>query len=65
MNDPQLAAMIDEIPALRQRQDSLDEQLQDLSRVAIKLGMYDADDWLRQFLEPRARSRGCNWMEGK
>lgn len=29
-----------------QRQDSLDDQLHDLHRVAARLGMYDAADWL-------------------
>lgn len=29
-----------------QRQDSLTDQLRDLHRVAARLGMYDAADWL-------------------
>ena len=38
---------IDEIPQLGQRQDSTSEQLSDLYQVAIRLGMYDAADWMR------------------
>lgn len=37
------------LPAIKQqpqRQDSLSEQLDDLHRVAARLGMYDAADWL-------------------
>lgn len=30
-----------------QRQDSLSEQLRDLHRYAVQLGMYDAADWLK------------------
>jgi hypothetical protein len=29
-----------------QRQDSLNDQLRDLHRLAARLGMYDAADWL-------------------
>ena len=36
-----------------QRQDSLDDQLDDLSWVAARLGMYDASDWLWQARKPR------------
>lgn len=34
------------IPPMPQRQDSLINQLEDLRRVAIRLGMYDAADWM-------------------
>ena len=35
------------IPELPQRQDSLNDQLEDLIAVANRLGMYDASDFLR------------------
>jgi hypothetical protein len=34
------------LPQRPQRQDSLVDQLTDLHRVAARLGMYDAADWL-------------------
>lgn len=34
------------IPKLGQAQYSLQEQLEELRRVAVRLGLYDADDWL-------------------
>jgi hypothetical protein len=38
---------VDKIPLIKeQRQDSLVNQLEDLRRVAIRLGMYDAADWM-------------------
>lgn len=37
-----------------QRQDSLNDQLNDLARLAVEHGMYDAADWMRSI---RARSR--------
>lgn len=42
---------IKELPQLPQRQDSLNDQLLDLRSVAIRLGMYDADDMLRTILK--------------
>jgi len=36
----------EEIPELPQRQDSLNDQLEDLIAVANRLGMYDASDFL-------------------
>lgn len=70
MNDPQLAALIDEIPKLQQRQDGLDEQLADLSAVAVRLGMYDADDYLKRLIGVRSAhfakfGRGCSVMGDK
>jgi len=35
------------LPQMPPRQDSLDEQLKDLRAVAVRLGCYDAADWLR------------------
>ncbi len=40
-----------------QRQDSLDEQLRDLRNVACRLGMYDADDWIKDLLWHRSKYR--------
>ena len=37
-----------------QRQDSLNDQLNDLQRLAVEHGMYDAADWMRSM---RVRSR--------
>lgn len=54
---------LDRIPCLPQRQDSLNNQLDDLARVAVQLGMYDAHTWLtdlirlRQKHQERERSR--------
>lgn len=39
------------IPLHKQRQDSLNEQLEDLRVAARRLGMYDAEDFLRKHLE--------------
>jgi hypothetical protein len=38
---------LDQFPQQPQRQDALDDQLDDLERVAVRLGLYDAHDWLR------------------
>ncbi len=35
---------------LAQRQDSLQDQLEDLIVVATRNGMYDAADWIRQMM---------------
>lgn len=35
------------IGEIAQRRDSLSEQLRDLHRYAVQLGMYDAADWLK------------------
>lgn len=32
---------------VRQRQDSLDDQLRDVRRMATQMGCYDAADWIR------------------
>lgn len=46
-DDPKVLA--EDVPERRlQRQDSLEDQLDDLSRVAAKLGMWDAEDWIRE-----------------
>jgi hypothetical protein len=44
-------------PQLAQRQDDLTAQLTDLLAVAVRLGMYDAADWLTQS-SPRWRRHG-------
>lgn len=46
-----LKAVLDTIPQQPQRQDSTSAQLQDLRAFAIRLGLYDADDFLRIVLE--------------
>lgn len=40
--------LLDKIPKMQQRQDSETEQLNDLVFVAVKLGMYDAADWIKR-----------------
>lgn len=35
-------------PQLSQRQDSLDDQLRDVRRLAVKAGCYDAADWIER-----------------
>jgi len=45
--DDKLAKVLNNLPAFRQRQDSTIDQLRDLERVAVKLGMYDAADTIR------------------
>ena len=42
-----LEEILNQIPNQPQRQDSMLEQLNDLHRLAITLGMYDAADGLR------------------
>ena len=53
---------LQQLPKLAQRQDSLTDQLNDLHRVANRLGMYDAADWLRQqaTLGPPSIRHGCH-----
>ena len=46
MND-NLRDAIKAMPSLPQRQDGTMDQLRDLERVAVKLGMYDAADQLK------------------
>ena len=41
------------IPVLKQRQDSVSEQLADLCMVANKLGMYDAADAISQLFDTK------------
>lgn len=43
-----LKSVLDNLPALPQRQDSLQEQLSDLRVIANRLGMYDAADAIAQ-----------------
>lgn len=45
------------LPNLPQRQDSEEDQLKDLVRVAVKLGMYDAADMLQALIKGSARKR--------
>jgi len=42
--------LLDSIPTAPQRQDSTTSQLKDLIRVAEKLGMYDAADYIKDQL---------------
>ena len=46
-----MSELLDGIPVRPQRQDSAIDQLQDLARVAVRLGMYDAVDVMRQAFE--------------
>lgn len=43
--------LLSKLPVLNQRQDSVIEQLNDLRKVANRLGMYDAADAIRQLFE--------------
>jgi hypothetical protein len=52
MKDEALEKVIDAIPQQTQRQYGMDEQLLYLQKVANKLGLYDAADIVRSFLEP-------------
>lgn len=55
MSDQTKAAIMPtDIPQQTQRQDSVYEQVKDLHGWAVRLGMYDAADWMQQ----RAR-----WVE--
>lgn len=54
---------LSDLPKLPQRQDALNTQLDDLRRVASRLGMYDAADALTQVygrLEAGAMRYGCH-----
>lgn len=58
MND-----ILKNVQSLPQRQDSVQEQLADLERVANKLGMYDAADAIRQLFSTNRISTlryGCH-----
>jgi hypothetical protein len=48
-----------------QRQDSLEDQLRDLHRVAMQLGCYDAADWLWKPLAERAIARVASDEDGE
>jgi hypothetical protein len=50
MNE-QVTKAIKAMPAFPQRQDSTMDQLRDLERVAVKMGMYDASDLIRGMLQ--------------
>jgi len=53
--------LLDKIPKMAQRQDSVTQQIEDLLLVATKLGMYDARDWLnRTWIEAWKK-----WKNGK
>lgn len=48
---PSMRPVLEKLPQLPQRQDATNTQLRDLRAVAVRLGMYDADDILRGLLE--------------
>lgn len=52
------------LPTIPQRQDSTIDQLRDLERVAVKLGMYDASDLLRGMVK-RHDEQVAKMEEGK
>ncbi|WP_019022988.1 hypothetical protein [Thioalkalivibrio sp. ALE23] len=55
--------LLQSIPAQPQRQDSVSEQMADLSQVANRLGMYDAADAIGQMFETESLGRmkyGCH-----
>jgi hypothetical protein len=45
--DKEIDLILDRIPTLSQRQYSLTSQLSYLSKLAIKCGLYDADDYIQ------------------
>lgn len=51
-------AWLSDIPQRPQRQDSLSDQLHDLTLVATRLGMYDAADWLARATDFSCRAEG-------
>lgn len=46
-----LKAVLSTIPQQPQRQDGTNDQLRDLRAFAVRLGLYDADDFLRAVLD--------------
>lgn len=46
-----LKAVLAAIPQQPQRQDGTNDQLRELRAFAVRLGLYDADDFLRAVLE--------------
>ena len=48
-----LKAALDQTPQLSQRLDSTDDQLHDLAAFARRLGMYDAEDFIKTSLKHR------------
>ena len=51
IEDKELATTINKIPKLNQRQYSVTDQLLYLSKAAVKLGLYDADDIIKLTLQ--------------
>lgn len=47
--DTQIETILNEIINLEQRQYNLIDQLYYLSRLAIKFGLYDADDFVKKY----------------
>jgi hypothetical protein len=50
-NSQVIRQVLNDLPALPQRQDSTIDQLRDLRAIANRLGMYDAADYLRIALQ--------------
>ena len=47
--------MLDSIPKQQQRQDSVQDQMDDLLQMATRLGMYDAADVIRTIVQKRGK----------
>jgi hypothetical protein len=53
IHDPLTRRELTKLRPLPQRQDSLNDQLDDLRVIAKQFGMYDADDWLAELIRQR------------
>lgn len=51
--------LLNKIPAMEQRQDSVTDQINDLIDIATKLGMYDARDWLQITFYSKSNKKYC------
>ena len=63
--DQQIEKILKELPKLEQRQYDLLTQLHYLSKLAIKFGLYDADDYLKNKSSDIAVNRYVEWNRKK
>jgi hypothetical protein len=49
--DTEIEEAIEKLPKLKQRQYATFDQLSYLSKIATKLGLYDADNFVRQAMD--------------